>query len=73
MSVWVDVLVNLIKKKLCRIRIVSALYLLGKNLFAPGREISVKGGVSMDYAGGGGGGKLWEKGCGEEKIWAGCN
>ena len=43
-------LVNLIQKNLCRIRIVSALYLLGKNLFAPGREISVKEGVSMDDA-----------------------
>ena len=66
-------LVNLIEKNLCRIGIVSASYLLGKNLFAPGREISVKEGVSMDNAGGGGGGKLWEKGCGQEKIWAGSN
>ena len=70
MSVWVDVLVNLMKKNLCRIGIVGALYLLGKNLFAPGREISVKKGVSMDNAEGG---ELWEKGCGKEKIWAGCN
>ena len=66
-------LVNLREENLCRIGIVSVSYLLGKNLFAPGREISVKEGVSMDYAGGGGGGKLWEKGCGQEKIWAGSN
>ena len=73
MRVWVNVLVNLIEENLCRIGIVSVSYLLGKNLFAPGREISVKEGVSMDDAGGGGGGELWEKGCGKEKIWAGCN
>ena len=52
---------------------MGALNLLGKNLFAPGREISVKEDVSMDNAGGGGGGNLWEKGCGQEKIWAGSN
>ena len=47
---WVNVLVNLIEENLCRIGIVSVSYLLGKNLFAPGREISVKEGVSMDDA-----------------------
>ena len=70
---WVNVLVNSIEKNLCRVGIVSVSHLLGKDLFAPGREISVKEGVSMDDAGGGGGGKLWEKGCGQEKIWAGSN
>ena len=29
--------------------------------------------VPMNDAGGGGGGELWEKGSGKEKIWAGCN
>ena len=46
---------------------MGALYLLGKNLFAPGREISVKEGVSMDNAGGGGGRYGRESG-GEEKV-----
>ena len=66
-------LVNVIEKNLCRIGIVNVSHLLGKDLFAPGREISVKEGVSMNYAGVGGSGKLWEKGCGKEKVWAGCN
>ena len=64
-------LVNLIEKNLCRIGIVSVSHLLGKDLFAPGREISVKEGVSMDDAGGGGrrrvvGEGLWK---GEDLGW----
>ena len=66
-------LVNLIEKNLCRVGIVSVSHLIGKDLFAPGREISVKEGVSVDDAGGRGSDKLWEKSCGKEKIWAGCN
>ena len=73
MSLWVNVLVDLIEENLRGIGIVSASCLFGKNLFAPGGEISVKEGVSMDDARGGGGGELWEKGCGKEKVWTGCN
>ena len=42
LSVWVDALLYLIKQNLCGIRIMGALYLLGKHLFASGREFSVK-------------------------------
>ena len=65
-------LVNLIEKNLCRIGIVSVSHLLGKDLFAPGREISVKKGVSMDNAGGGGGRYGRESG-GKEKVGTGRN
>ena len=53
LGVWVTVLVNLIKKNLCGVGIVSALYLLGKDLFAPGRKVSMENGVFMNDAGGG--------------------
>ena len=38
----IDALLYLIKQDLCGIRIVDALYLLGKNLFASGGEFGVK-------------------------------
>ena len=54
MSVWVDVvLVNLIEEDLCGVGIVDALNLFGKDLFAPGREISMEEGVFVNDAGGG--------------------
>ena len=73
LGVWVNVLVNLIEKNLCGVGVVSALYLLGKDLFAPGREVSVEEGVFVDDARGRGGGELWEQGCGKEKVWTGCD
>ena len=54
MSVWVDVvLVNLIEEDLCGVGIVDALNLFGKDLFAPGRKVSMEKGVFMNDAGGG--------------------
>ena len=42
LSVWIDALLYLIKQDLCGIRIVGALYLFGKNLFAFGRKFSME-------------------------------
>ena len=43
MSVWVDVvLVDLIEEDLCGVRIVDALNLVGKDLFAPGWKVGVE-------------------------------
>ena len=66
LSVWVDALLYLIKQNLCGIRIMGALYLLRKNLFASGREFGMKLDVPMNYTGGGRGGKRWGKSCGKE-------
>ena len=73
MSVWVDVvLVNLIEEDLCGVGIVDALNLFGKDLFAPGREISMEKGVFVNDAGSGGGRYGRESG-GEEKVGTGRN
>ena len=66
-------LVNLIEKNLCGVGIVSASCLLWKDLFAPGREVDVEKSVLVDYAGGRGGGKLREHGCGKKQVWTGCD
>ncbi len=54
MSVWVAVvLVTLIEEDLCGVGVVDALNLFGKDLFAPGRKVSMENGVFMNDAGGG--------------------
>ena len=70
---WVNALVNLIEENLCGVGIMNVPQLLGKDLFAPGREINVKVDVSVDDARGRGGGKLWKQDSGKEKIWTGCD
>ena len=53
-SVWVDVvLVDLIEEDLCGVRIVDALNLVGKDLFAPCWKVCMELSVFVYNAGGG--------------------